>query len=540
MLSVFVVISLYLLPKNIYANNIDELFENELYKGNIKEEKQLLEINLNTASKIGFEITSYANSTYELFDANLENKIWSFTSEKDSDYEAVINYFSDIYLSKGKYYLYYELCDNRFDDSNFEIKLLSNEISESLLEPKEDNNQTFSSSVFEIEMNNRYYGVIGALENSDVQQVETDVYRIEIKNNGEFYVDMEHDGGISFDVYDSNLNLLYGESTTGGCGSGSIPFQFEIGTYYLVFNNRYNNRYIEKGYSYNFVVKSKNQTNGLEMILPGKVENLIVEQNSYKSVNLTWDTVAGATSYDVYRKIYKSDAKFKKIKTVSENSYSNDGLVTGKEYSYYVVAKNSVGVSPNSNIVAIKTKLTGNLRLELDTLADSKFKLSWNKIEGATRYIIYRKRNKDSLKKVLTLDGEKSEYVTAEMPHGTYQFVVKAARYDSIDRVMTDNSNKQTVRIERVVPSLKLIPGTNQITLTWEKLDGYSHYELYRSTGSHYNIIKTTTKLSYTDKSLKSNRTYYYKIIGYKEYKAGDKISYKVYTPYKKTKAKAK
>ena len=82
----------------------------------------------------------------------------------------------------------------------------------------------------------------------------------------------------------------------------------------------------------------------------------------------------------------------------------------------------------------------------------NKFDLSWTTVEGATRYIIYRKRNDDTYKKVLTLGSKDLEYTTAEMPNGDYSFIVKAGRYDSKDRVMTDASNAKsgTVKEESV------------------------------------------------------------------------------------------
>ena len=122
--------------------------------------------------------------------------------------------------------------------------------------------------------------------------------------------------------------------------------------------------------------------------------------------------------------------------------------MTGKEYSFYVVAKYEAGVADASEIATAKTTLHGTVTLTMEQVSTSKFKLNWTVVDGATRYIVYRKRNDDSFKKVLTLGAKDLEYTTAEMPHGDYQFIIKAGRYDSKDRVMSDSSNTVKGKVE--------------------------------------------------------------------------------------------
>ncbi len=55
----------------------------------------------------------------------------------------------------------------------------------------------------------------------------------------------------------------------------------------------------------------------------------------------------------------------------------------------------------------------------------------------------------------------------------------------------------------------------NQVTVTIKKkISGATSYLVYRSTkkASGYSIVGTTTKLTYTDKTAKSGKTYYYKV----------------------------
>ena len=276
-----------------------------------------------------------------------------------------------------------------------------------------------------------------------------------------------------------------------------------------------------------------------EKLAPEAVSVLRADDTNYKTITLVWEAVEGATSYDVYRKSYKEDATFELEATVEETTYASTGVMTGKEYAFYVVAKNEVGEAQPSGIVSAATSLQGEVTLAMEQVSTSKFHLSWNKIDGATRYIVYRKRNDDKMKKVLTLGGDVFEYTTAEMPNGDYQFQVKAGRYDSTDRVMTKASNKVSGSVEALKPSVTATAGTKSAKISWKKMEGVTHYQVYRATssGGKYTKLVTTKELSYTAKSLSAGKKYYFKVRGYKTYKSGTDIKYTVYTPYSSVKS---
>ena len=271
----------------------------------------------------------------------------------------------------------------------------------------------------------------------------------------------------------------------------------------------------------------------LLLVAPLRVENIVAINTNYKTIALTWNTSEKATVYDVYRKAYDSD-EFKLYKTVTDTTVDVTGVMTGKTYAFYVVAKNEAGVSEASEIVTQATTLQGKVTLNIEKVSTAKFKLSWNAIDGATRYIVYRKRNDDKMKKVLTLGAKDLEYTTAELPFGEYRFILKAGRYDSTDRVMTDSSNTVTGSVEELAPAVTLKAGSKSIKASWGKMEGVTHYQVYRATSDNgkYTKLITTTETSYTAKSLSKGKKYFFKVRGYKQYKSGDDVKYVVYTPY--------
>ena len=255
--------------------------------------------------------------------------------------------------------------------------------------------------------------------------------------------------------------------------------------------------------------------------LPKQATNVKAEVNDYKTITLTWDVEETAEKYIVER--YTSDGEWIVVNTVETNSFVAAGLKTGKEYTYRVrsikIFDDTLYEAEASEEVKVTPMLSGSVTLNINKNGEHKFDLSWNKIDGATRYIIYRKNGDDEWKKVLTLGKDATTYTSKTMAAGTYAYQVKAARYDSIDRVMSEGSNI----VEGIVEAALLKPsdvtletqGTT-MTLTWNKVEGMRGYEIYRSKdGGVFRHIKTTTSTTLTNTSLKAGSTYTYKIRAY-------------------------
>lgn len=62
-------------------------------------------------------------------------------------------------------------------------------------------------------------------------------------------------------------------------------------------------------------------------------------------------------------------------------------------------------------------------------------------------------------------------------------------------------------------------------SLSWEKVDGATKYQIYRATSKNgkYSKIAITKERTYENTSLKKNKTYYYKVRAY-YVKAGKNI----------------
>lgn len=270
---------------------------------------------------------------------------------------------------------------------------------------------------------------------------------------------------------------------------------------------------------------------GKMIITPEKVENVQVIQENYKAVTLTWDKSKGATSYTVYRKGYHETSEFTLVDIVDDATISISGLATGKTYTFYVVANNQFGEAKPSEFVQFATHLNGEVLLSIEKNTNAKFTLNWTAVDGATRYIIYRKSTISGWKKVLTLGKDARTYTTKDMLPDTYSYVVKAARYDSVDRVMTNASNEVSITSTLENDCIKLNiskESDTSVALQWNKLNNMIYYEVYRQKDDGiYRLIKRTKATNTIATSLKTNSTYRFKVRGY------NLISeQKVYSPF--------
>ena len=107
-------------------------------------------------------------------------------------------------------------------------------------------------------------------------------------------------------------------------------------------------------------------------------------------VRLTWEAVEGAVKYEVYRATTK-DGEYKKMYTTEGTSYTNTKANAGQYYYYYVVAIGENGMtSAPSAIVGRTCDLARPVVTATNVAKTGKVKLTWEAVEGAVEYKVYR------------------------------------------------------------------------------------------------------------------------------------------------------
>lgn len=153
-----------------------------------------------------------------------------------------------------------------------------------------------------------------------------------------------------------------------------------------------------------------------------------VEALSGTSLKLTWNKIAGATGYEVWRSTSKTGI-YKLVKTTSALSFTNTYLKAGTRYFYKIRAYNLIGTEkvPSSNFSAIKAgvPLAKSAIISATGVSTSQIKLTWKKVTGATGYQVFRSTTAGGTYKLIKSTTALT-YTAGGMLHAkTYYFKVR-------------------------------------------------------------------------------------------------------------------
>ena len=150
-------------------------------------------------------------------------------------------------------------------------------------------------------------------------------------------------------------------------------------------------------------------------------------------------------------------------------------------------------------------------------------RLSWTAVEGAAGYEIYRSTTKSgTYSNISKIDNAaKCEFIDHKLIAGkTYYYQIRAY---CVSELVTTYSlyAAQSIAPPRgvIIKAAAVSAGSRSIQVTWSPVSGASGYEIYRSTtkSGTYSKVYTasSTAKSYTNTSLVTGKTYYYKVRGF-------------------------
>lgn len=227
---------------------------------------------------------------------------------------------------------------------------------------------------------------------------------------------------------------------------------------------------------------------------------------------LSWKSVSGATKYWIYR---STDGKnFKYYDSTTKTSYTNSGAASGTKYYYKVKAVATVnGKSVASSYSYAKSLVCTPATPKVSiTSANGKPKLSWNAVNGATKYWVYRSTDGKNFKYYDSTT--KTTYTNNSTTVGTrYYYKVKAVVVDNGTSYASAFSSAKSMVVRTAAPTLKTAAPEGTPSLSWNAVNGATKYWVYRSTdGKEFKYYDSTTKTAYTNKSVDAGKTYYYKV----------------------------
>lgn len=248
--------------------------------------------------------------------------------------------------------------------------------------------------------------------------------------------------------------------------------------------------------------------------------------NSAKGIKVTWDDIANAESYIVYRKTYNAETKkwsgWSKIKIgCTGTSYTDTKVKLGTSYKYTVRAVSGEVMSKYTSTSTLKYNVTPTVKI---ANSSSGITVSWSTAANATGYTVYRSEYNTETKKWSkwknwgTAKSNKTSWTDKKVKSGVkYKYTVRACNGDKIKSSYKASANL----LYLAQPTVTVKAVSNGVSVAWTQCAGSKGYTVYRA---EYN--ETTKKWSkwknmgtakknkkiWTDKSANKGVTYKYTV----------------------------
>ncbi len=262
---------------------------------------------------------------------------------------------------------------------------------------------------------------------------------------------------------------------------------------------------------------------------------LVSAKNGDRGIDVTWNTVKGAESYRIYRRVtgtanWSGSTIFDVAAgTGTKQTYTDKSVTQGTSYDYTVRAVNASGLSAGYNSAGVSTMYVAAPTTITLTSVTGGFKVAWNAVSKATLYRVFRREldaNGDPATGWTKLGDTASASVrtysdTSGLVSGkTYEYTV----FTYYDNDTGDNktgvfSGYSATAVQTYIanPTVTLTNAVSGVTVTWTKSAGATKFVIYRryKTTDSWKALATvsaTAAASYTDTGATNGKTHYYTV----------------------------
>jgi fibronectin type 3 domain-containing protein len=252
---------------------------------------------------------------------------------------------------------------------------------------------------------------------------------------------------------------------------------------------------------------------------------------SSSSIRITWNSVSGATSYDVYYEVGSSSTKNFAGNT-SSTSYTHTGLTASTTYNYYIKAKNSSGESGYSSFASARTQSGSGgggtapstpTGVTATAISSSSITVSWNSVSNVEFYNIYRSSSMSGTYTWIMLSSSTSYTDTGLSANTTYYYKVSAENDNGESSrsittgyatTLSSGGGGSTPSAPTGVTASRNPAGSTTVRITWNAVSGATSYRVYySSTGSGSGSLEgspSTTSFDSTNNN--TTATHYFRV----------------------------
>lgn len=217
----------------------------------------------------------------------------------------------------------------------------------------------------------------------------------------------------------------------------------------------------------------------------------------------------------------------------------DDNVLVAVAEGTAVVTASATGAEPVEIFVTVVNRKVSAPGISASYSAKG-IKISWETVEDAKRYEVYRKTGSGTWKLVKTLGKSATGYTDKDITYKkTYSYRVKAiGEWDDmvVESAYSSTVKKTTSTIYAPTTVKAVRNGYKSVKITWSRVYPATGYEVYRATsktGKYTRVAKISknSTLSYINKELTTGKTYYYKVRAVYDTKKGNFSAVKSATP---------
>ncbi|MCX6628088.1 MAG: DUF1800 family protein [Candidatus Solibacter sp.] len=236
---------------------------------------------------------------------------------------------------------------------------------------------------------------------------------------------------------------------------------------------------------------------------------------------LSWNAVAGASTYSVYRGTAAGAESAAPVATgLTGSTYTHTGLVNGTTYFYKVTAVNTGGASPPSSEVSAMPvpgapPAPTNLKA---TPGNSQIVLTWTASAGAVSYKVFRGTTAGGESSTPIATGvTTTTFTNTGLTNGAkYFYKVAAVNLGGTGALSNEASSVPIPPAPASPANLTAVGGDGRVTLSWTAVAGAASYNIFRGTAagaeSTTAIATGVTGATYTNTGLTNGTAYFFKV----------------------------
>ncbi|MEH7081248.1 family 16 glycoside hydrolase [Neobacillus drentensis] len=236
------------------------------------------------------------------------------------------------------------------------------------------------------------------------------------------------------------------------------------------------------------------------------------------TARLSWSAVVGATGYNIYRAKSAAGPYDMVQSNVTGTSVTDKGLDASTNYYYKIAAIGESGQSALTDSIKCTTTeaIPNPAVLSSANITDTAATLSWNGINGAAGYNLYRSTTSGSGYSLVYAGKEASFTDTALVTGKTYYYVMSFVDGNEDESTKSTEVKLTTKLVKPAIPT-DLAAGTvtaGSAVLNWNQVPGADTYQVYRSDSANgnYKLIDEVSANTFTDGNVLPDTTYYYEV----------------------------